>query len=70
MLTKLKFIRMSAGLTQRRLAEMAGCHPATLAQIEQGRRPASARLHKAIMDALGSEKWKDERVFDERGFCV
>lgn len=69
MFSKIKAIRMKQGLTQRQIAERIGCHPATYAQVEQGKRAASARLQAAIIEALG-EKWADEKLFDGRGLAV
>jgi transcriptional regulator with XRE-family HTH domain len=69
MFSKIKAIRMQQGMTQKQIAERMGCHPATYAQVEQGRRVASARLQAAITEALG-EKWADEKLFDDRGLVL
>lgn len=50
---KLKSLRVSRGLSQRRLAARAGVSNATVSLIEHGRTNPSTGLLKRILDALG-----------------
>lgn len=45
---ELRAIRHAAGLTQRAFAEAIGLHPNSLARIERGERPVTARLIAAV----------------------
>jgi len=50
---KLKSLRLSRGLSQRRLAARAGVSNATVSLIEHGRTNPSTGLLKRVLDALG-----------------
>ncbi len=52
---ELKRLRQLRGLTQRELAEATGVDPATLNQIEGGRRAPSVYTLAALADGLGCE---------------
>lgn len=51
--SRLRDLRERAGLTQKQLAEKAGCHPMTLAKLERGVQEPAWPLVLALGQALG-----------------
>lgn len=48
----IKAARKQAGVTQRRLAALAGCSPAHISMLERGKTDASAEMQECIAHAL------------------
>lgn len=49
---RIRNYRMSKGLSQEKLAEMAGCHPTYIGQLERGEKNATIESVEKIVSAL------------------
>lgn len=66
---RLKKLRVQAGLTQAKLAEMAGLHAFGVAKLEQGERKPLWETVQALADALGVavDDFRDRPAKKRRG---
>jgi transcriptional regulator with XRE-family HTH domain len=62
---RLKAERLKRGLSQTRLAAMAGIHPATLSRIETGRMYPYPGWRKRLAEALGWPVERADELFEE-----
>ena len=50
---RIRNYRMDRGLSQEKLAELAGCHPTYIGQLERGEKNATIESFEKIASALG-----------------
>lgn len=63
---RIRNYRTHAGLSQEKLAELSGCHPTYIGQVERGEKNATLETIEKITIALGITL---EKLFERIGDC-